>query len=153
MRGTKNVQGNSQLCHNMSKSHLVTSIDQHYVSDMGIEKNNVEDSKEKERGISYVATYIDQQSVQGMEKEENGLLERLVIYEAGLSEKHKSHNLPKEDKKVGLCSNYALQSESVLKKASSSKKKNKRKSHLPTHFYQHMLHGLLQRRKKKHKFC
>lgn len=138
MPGTKNVQGNSQLYHNMSKSHLITSIDQHYVSDMGIEKNSVEDSKDKEKGISHV----------------DGLLERVVIYDVGLSEKHKSHNLPKENKKAGLCPNHALQSESVIKKAPSfSKRKRKRKSHLPTHFYEHMLHGLLQWRKQKRKFC
>jgi len=150
----KHVQGNSQLRDNMSKSLLVTSIDQHSVSDMGIEKNSVADSKEKEKGISHLATYIDQQTVHGMEKEENGLLERVVIYQAALSEKHKSHNLPKEDKKAGLCSDHALQSESVLKKGPSfSKRKKKWKSHLATCFYQQMVHELIHWREKKRKFC
>lgn len=150
----KNMQGNSQLRDNMSKSHLVNSIDRHSVPDMVIENNNVADSKEKEKGISHLATYTHQQTGHGMEREENGLVDRVVTYQTALSEKHKSHNLSKEDKKAGLCSDHARPSESVLKKGPSfSKWKRKHKSHLATCFYQHMLHELVHWRRKKQKFC
>jgi hypothetical protein len=65
-----------------------------------IEKNSVADPKEKEKGISHLATCIHQQTDHGMEREENGVMERVRINEAALNEKHKSHNLHKEDKKL-----------------------------------------------------
>jgi hypothetical protein len=58
--------------------------------------------KEKENDISHLATCIHQQTDHGMEREENGVVERVRINEVALNEKHKSHKLCKEDKEVGL---------------------------------------------------
>jgi hypothetical protein len=147
---SKNLQGSGLLYDNMDKSHLVTSVDQHSVAGIGIEKNSVADPKEKENGISHLATCIHQQTDHGMEREENGVVERVRINEAALNEKHKSHNLCKEDKEAGLRSNHAWPAESILKKGPSfSKRKKKCKYHIGTCFYQHMLHKLFCRREKK----
>lgn len=144
---SKNLQDNGLLHNNMQ----VTVIDQHSVPGMGVEKNSVADPKEKKKGISHPGTCTQQQTDHGMEKEENGLAERVRrIYQAVSNGKHKSHHLCKEDKEAGLRSDHAWRAESVLKKGLwFSKWKKKFKYHRGTCFYRHMLRELFRRREKK----